>query len=345
MVQAADLLIAGRESCYARPVAKRRPASTSSPHDRPLPRHPRRTHHLRAQDGPDVRRVRARPGPAGGTPASGRAPRPAFRRCRHPRQHLDPIRGSLCLREAGPQPAPISTQICSATCHADVSRNRWPWWPLDRTLGHRIPPSAAHRGARGGGVFLAGPEGLVGHAAQAQPHSGEPHRPGPPGARPMPCRRWRTWPCGTSATSRIPRSSGYILPGRHHHAGLHAEPSLAGVVDKLVVYPENMQKNLDLTRGLIHSQQVLLMLTEKGRERAKSPTGIVQRNGHAEPGRPRSSCAGLLAQGRRSDGPARDGPPISHRVFDLYAPISATSTAPSKPWDCKQPQMDADTRR
>ena len=39
---------------------------------------------------------------------------------------------------------------------------------------------------------------------------------------------------------------------------------LAGVVDKLVVYPENMRKNLDRLGGLIHSQRVLLALTQKG---------------------------------------------------------------------------------
>ena len=39
---------------------------------------------------------------------------------------------------------------------------------------------------------------------------------------------------------------------------------LAGIVDKLIVYPENMQKNLDRLGGLIHSQRVLLALTQKG---------------------------------------------------------------------------------
>jgi adenylosuccinate lyase len=39
---------------------------------------------------------------------------------------------------------------------------------------------------------------------------------------------------------------------------------LAGVIDKLVVYPANMKKNLDLLGGLVHSQRVLLALTQKG---------------------------------------------------------------------------------
>jgi adenylosuccinate lyase len=49
------------------------------------------------------------------------------------------------------------------------------------------------------------------------------------------------------------------------------------VVRTLVVFPKNMQKNLDLTRGLIHSQQVLLLLTEKGVSREVAYR-LVQRN-------------------------------------------------------------------
>ena len=52
---------------------------------------------------------------------------------------------------------------------------------------------------------------------------------------------------------------------------------LAGVVDKLVVYPENMRKNLDRLGGLIHSQRVLLALTQKGVSREDAYV-YVQRN-------------------------------------------------------------------
>jgi adenylosuccinate lyase len=52
---------------------------------------------------------------------------------------------------------------------------------------------------------------------------------------------------------------------------------LAGVIEKLVVYPENMKKNLDRLGGLIHSQRVLLALTQKGASREQSYT-LVQRN-------------------------------------------------------------------
>ena len=52
---------------------------------------------------------------------------------------------------------------------------------------------------------------------------------------------------------------------------------LAGVIDKLVVYPENMKKNLDRLGGLIHSQRILLALTQKGMSREDS-YAAVQRN-------------------------------------------------------------------
>jgi adenylosuccinate lyase len=52
---------------------------------------------------------------------------------------------------------------------------------------------------------------------------------------------------------------------------------LTGVIDKLLVYPENMQKNLDRLGGLVHSQRVLLALTQKGVSREDSYR-LVQRN-------------------------------------------------------------------
>ena len=52
---------------------------------------------------------------------------------------------------------------------------------------------------------------------------------------------------------------------------------LAGVIDKLMVYPEAMQKNLDRLGGLIHSQRVLLALTQKGVSRDDA-YALVQRN-------------------------------------------------------------------
>jgi adenylosuccinate lyase len=52
---------------------------------------------------------------------------------------------------------------------------------------------------------------------------------------------------------------------------------LAGVIDKLVVYPDSMMKNLDRLGGLIHSQRVLIALTQKGCSR-EDAYRLVQRN-------------------------------------------------------------------
>lgn len=52
---------------------------------------------------------------------------------------------------------------------------------------------------------------------------------------------------------------------------------LTSVVDKLVVYPERMQRNLDRMGGLIHSQRVMLALTQAGLSREEA-YALVQRN-------------------------------------------------------------------
>ncbi len=52
---------------------------------------------------------------------------------------------------------------------------------------------------------------------------------------------------------------------------------LASLMERLVVYPENMQSNLDRMGGLVHSQQVLLALTQKGMAR-EAAYSAVQRN-------------------------------------------------------------------
>ncbi len=52
---------------------------------------------------------------------------------------------------------------------------------------------------------------------------------------------------------------------------------LTQVIDKLLVYPGKMQKNLDALGGLVHSQRVLLALTQKGVSR-EDAYALVQRN-------------------------------------------------------------------
>ena len=52
---------------------------------------------------------------------------------------------------------------------------------------------------------------------------------------------------------------------------------LTGVIDKLLVYPDNMTKNMNKFRGLVHSQRVLLALTQAGVSR-EDAYRLVQRN-------------------------------------------------------------------
>jgi adenylosuccinate lyase len=52
---------------------------------------------------------------------------------------------------------------------------------------------------------------------------------------------------------------------------------LTGVIDKLLVYPDRMQKNMDRMGGLVHSQRVLLALTQAGVSRENAYV-LVQRN-------------------------------------------------------------------
>ncbi len=63
----------------------------------------------------------------------------------------------------------------------------------------------------------------------------------------------------------------------HLHFALHR---LAGVIEKLVVYPENMQKNLDLLGGLYNSQRIMLALTQKGMSREEAYRAV-QKNAMA----------------------------------------------------------------
>jgi adenylosuccinate lyase len=55
---------------------------------------------------------------------------------------------------------------------------------------------------------------------------------------------------------------------------------LCDLVERLIVYPENMRKNLDRLGGLVHSQRVLLALTQKGASREEAYE-LVQRSAMA----------------------------------------------------------------
>ena len=85
---------------------------------------------------------------------------------------------------------------------------------------------------------------------------------------------------------------------------------LTGVVDKLVVYPERMQKNLDRMGGLVHSQRVLLALTQAGLSREEA-YALVQRN---------------AMKVWESDGAAVAARPAEGRSGGVAAPLSRASS-------------------
>ncbi|RUT33075.1 adenylosuccinate lyase [Arsenicitalea aurantiaca] len=74
---------------------------------------------------------------------------------------------------------------------------------------------------------------------------------------------------------------------------------LTGVIDRLVVYPENMRRNLDLLGGLHNSQRVLLALTQAGLSREAS-YAAVQRNA-MKVWEMRGDRTGQFAQNLKSD--------------------------------------------
>ena len=151
-------------------------------HHRPQPRHPCRADDLRRQARLRLCGVRAQSRAPRRGPQGGRDLRHLGRR-RHLRQHRS-ARRRVRRRKAGSDAGARldaghpARPPCHVLCHARRRRL------VDGTAGHRDPPPAAHRSAGSGGVLLARAEGLIGHAAQAQPGAhGKPHRPCPHGAR------------------------------------------------------------------------------------------------------------------------------------------------------------------
>jgi adenylosuccinate lyase len=90
---------------------------------------------------------------------------------------------------------------------------------------------------------------------------------------------------------------------------------LAGIIEKLVVYPERMLKNLNSTGGLIHSQQVLLALAQAGLSR-EDAYKLVQRNAMAAWEEEGSFKERLLADPEVMAGLGPDAGEQLDRLFD-----------------------------
>ena len=122
--------------------------------------------------------------------------------------NIDPRVEEHVAEKLGLKPEPVSTQVIPRDRHAMFFATLGVIASSIERLATEIRHLQRTEVLEAEEYFLAGPEGLVGHAAQAQSGADrKSHRPCAHGALLCACRRWRTWRSGTSATSRIRRSS------------------------------------------------------------------------------------------------------------------------------------------
>ena len=141
--------------------------------------------------------------------------------------NIDPRVEEHVAAKLGLRPEPVSTQVIPRDRHAMYLRHARRHRLVGRAAGHRDPPSAAHRSAGGGGIFRAGPEGLVGDAAQAQPGADrEPDRARPHGAQ--------LCDPGDGGRGALARARHLAFVGRaHDRAGRDGDARLrAGAADR-----------------------------------------------------------------------------------------------------------------
>ena len=190
--------------------------------------------------------------------------------------HLDPFVEKYVCTKLGLKPAKISTQVLQRDRHAEfmsalalvgTSVERWAqeFRHLQRTEVHEVEEFFG-KGQKGSsamphkknpiiGERLCGMARLLrGYALVAMEN--------------VPL--WHERDISHSSAERVIVPDGTITLD-------YMLVKLEGLVSKLQVHPEQMKRNLNLTHGLIHSQQVLLALTEKGVTREES-YAIVQRN-------------------------------------------------------------------
>ncbi|MCB0323522.1 MAG: adenylosuccinate lyase, partial [Bdellovibrionales bacterium] len=190
--------------------------------------------------------------------------------------HLSPKVEELVCKKLGLTPAPVSTQIIARDSHAAL----FSAFALLATTIERIAVEVRH---------LQRTE-----VREAEEFFSK----GQKGSSAMPHKRNPVLTENLTGLARMVRA--YALPAMENVALWHerdishssvermigpdatitldfALARLTGVVDKLLIYPERMQKNLDALGGLVHSQRVLLALVEAGVSR-EDAYRLVQRN-------------------------------------------------------------------
>ncbi|MBN9066701.1 MAG: adenylosuccinate lyase, partial [Rhizobiales bacterium] len=190
--------------------------------------------------------------------------------------NIDPYVEEHVAKKLGLKPEPVSTQVIPRDRHA----------MFFATLG--VIASSVERLAT-----------EIRHLQRTEVLEAEEYfSPGQKGSSAMPHKRNPVLSENLTGLSRMVRS--YALPAMEDVALWHerdishssvermigpdatvtldfALARLTGVIEKLVVYPENMLANLNRFRGLVHSQRVLLALTQAGVSR-EDAYRLVQRN-------------------------------------------------------------------
>jgi adenylosuccinate lyase len=154
LVRAADLLIADVDKLLAA-LERRAFEHKLTPTIGPLPRHPRRAHHLRAQArGPPTRNS---PAPRSGSLLRAREVATcAISGAVGTFAQVDPRVEAHVAKAMGLTVEPVSTQIIPRDRHAMYFATLGVVASSAERLAHRGPPPAAHRGAGGRGFLLRG---------------------------------------------------------------------------------------------------------------------------------------------------------------------------------------------
>ena len=147
-----------------------------------------------------------------------------------------------------------------------------------REVRDRDPGPAEDRGAGGRGALRDGPEGLLGHAPQAQPgrlRAGERASPGCVRANALAALEnvalWHERDISHSSVERVIMPDSFLALDHMLHR-------FTRIVRGMTVNEERMRRNLDLGQGLVFSGQLLLELTARGMRR-EDAYRVVQ--GHA----------------------------------------------------------------
>jgi len=188
-------------------------------------------------------------------------------------EHLDPFVEQYVCKKLGLKAAPISTQILQRDVHAEFMSTLAIIGSSLEKFSTEIRHLQRTEVLEAEEYFAKGQKG-----SSAMPHK----------RNPITCERvaglarvlrgnaaaalenialWHERDITHSSVERIIIPDGCILLD-------YMIGTFTKIIDELIVYPENMKKNLDITRGLIFSQSVLLALAKKGMKREEAYAAV-----------------------------------------------------------------------